>query len=66
MRISTREGDPGFNMVFANRCKVFVDGVNVSSKCHTADEAIGIAWCNNGETLYGKVELVIEFNGGIS
>ncbi len=66
MRISMRKGDPGFNMFFADRCKVFVDGINVSSKCHTADEEKGMAWCNDGEILRGKVELVIEINGANS
>ncbi len=45
MRVSVRENDPGFNMRVANRCKVFVNGVDVTNRCYTADEEKGIVWC---------------------
>ena len=71
MRVSARREDPGYSTK-AYHCQVTVDGINVTNKCHTADEEKGIAWCNklnaNGqpyiennavaeEILHGKVKI---------
>ncbi len=43
MRLSIREDDPGYGPT--QNCKVFVDDVEVTARCHTADEEQGKAWC---------------------
>lgn len=45
MRLSVRESDPGYNHEVTRHCSIFVDGVNVTERCHTADEEEGKAWC---------------------
>lgn len=45
MRLSVREDDPGYSPQATFRCKVFVDDVEVTTRCHTADEEQGKAWC---------------------
>ena len=32
-------------------CKVFVDGVDVTNNCYTADEEEGKAWCRKSNEL---------------
>ena len=44
MRISVRKDDPGFHPK-AMQCTIFVDGVDVTNRCYTADEEQGKAWC---------------------
>ncbi len=44
MRLSVRRDDPGHSPE-ALRCRVFVDGVDVTNRCFTADEEEGKAWC---------------------
>jgi len=44
MRLSVRKDDPGYD-VAAQHCQVFVDGIDVTVRCHTADEEEGKAWC---------------------
>lgn len=44
MRLSIREDDPGYDKR-AMGCSVFVDGVEVTNRCFTADEEQGMAWC---------------------
>ena len=74
MRLSIREDDPGYDRR-AMGCIVFVDGVDVTNRCFTADEEKGMAWClkhnelgrcfcdssNNivEEVLTGKVVIVL-------
>ena len=45
MRLSIRMDDPSYNKYLAFNCTVLVDGVDVTGKCHTADEEKGVAWC---------------------
>ncbi len=45
MRLSIREDDPGYNLAATNHCTVFVNGLDVTARCHTADEEEGKAWC---------------------
>lgn len=45
MRLSIVESDPGYDMKATSRCKVLVDGVDVTNRCHTADEEERKAWC---------------------
>ncbi len=45
MRLSVREDDPGYDSQATLGCRVFVDGVDVTTRCHTADEEKGKAWC---------------------
>ena len=45
MRLSVRKDDPGFNQEATLHCSIFVNGVNVTERCHTADEEEGKAWC---------------------
>lgn len=44
MRLSVRENDPGYDER-AMGCTILVDGVDVTRRCHTADEEEGKAWC---------------------
>ncbi len=44
MRVSIREGDPGYREGY-KYCTIFVDGIDVTGRCHTADEEEGKAWC---------------------
>ena len=45
MRLSILKNDPGYDFELSNRCKVLVDGVDVTNRCQTADEEEGKAWC---------------------
>ena len=51
MRISIRKDDPGYDYRTTLRrghgwdVSIFVDGVDVTGRCHTADEEEGKAWC---------------------
>lgn len=54
MRVSTRENDPGYEAAIlagwwkhldSGNCKIFVDGVDVTDRCSTADEEQGVAFC---------------------
>lgn len=45
MRLSIREDDPGYDPRAIKDCKAFVDGVEVTERCHTADEEEGKVWC---------------------
>ncbi len=45
MRISVRKDDRGYDRIAAQGAKVYVDGVDVSCRCYTADEEQGKAWC---------------------
>ena len=44
MRLSIRKDDPGYDKK-AMGCIIFVNGVDVTSRCYTADEEKGMAWC---------------------
>ena len=45
MRLSVRKEDAGYDPDTCMHAKVFVDGEEVSSRCFTADEEEGKAWC---------------------
>lgn len=45
MRLSIREEDPGYNDDATRHCRVLLDGVDVTGRCHTADEEEGKVWC---------------------
>ncbi len=45
MRLSIRESDPGYDARACQSCTVFVDGVDVTGRCYTADEEEGKVWC---------------------
>ena len=45
MRLSVREGDPGYKfMALTSSCTVLLNGVDVTKQCHTADEEEGKVW----------------------
>ena len=44
MRLSIRKDDPGYDKK-AMGCIIFVDGVDVTNRCFTADEEKGMVWC---------------------
>ncbi len=44
MRLSIREGDPGYNWKESIKCKIFVDGEDITDRCFTADEELGEAY----------------------
>ena len=52
MRISVRESDPGYNLQVCRNCSILVDGIDVTGRCHTADEEKGIAMCFK-EDMFG-------------
>ncbi len=43
MRLSVDPTDPGYGAT--QNVSVTVDGVTVTSRCYTADEELGKAWC---------------------
>lgn len=45
MRLSIREDDPGYDPRAIKDCKAFIDGVEITERCYTADEEEGKAWC---------------------
>lgn len=45
MRLSVRKDDSGYNPEALDNCRSFVDGVDVTARCYTADEEEGKAWC---------------------
>lgn len=51
MRLSIYEDDPGYDRRALGSCKVFVDGVDVTDNCYTADEEEGKAWCRKRNEL---------------
>ncbi len=44
MRLSVKKDDPGFD-ADTQHCQIFVDGLDVTARCYTADEEEGKAWC---------------------
>ena len=71
MRLSVMRNDPGFDLELSMVAQVLVDGVDVTSRCFTADEELGEAKCYRldefgryfdapaVETLRGRVEIVL-------
>lgn len=45
MRLSVDKNDPGYDSEALKNCRSFVDGVEVTDRCYTADEEEGKAWC---------------------
>ncbi len=45
MRLSADKDDPGYDAEALKDCKSFVDGVEITNRCYTADEEEGKAWC---------------------
>ena len=45
MRLSVRKDDPGYDAEALKDCRAFVDGIEVTDRCVTADEEEGKAWC---------------------
>lgn len=45
MRISVCKDDPGYDDRAFGRCKVFLDGADITQHCYTADEEEGKVWC---------------------
>ena len=45
MRVSVRKEDPGYVEDTVGNCTIFVNGIDVTNRCHTADEEEGKAWC---------------------
>ncbi len=45
MRLSVDKDDPGYDSDALQNCKAFIDGVEITERCYTADEEEGKAWC---------------------
>ena len=46
MRVSVDSDDPGYvNFTGYGRTTITVDGVDVTKRCYTADEGLGVAYC---------------------
>ncbi len=43
MRLSVRKEDSGYSPL-CSKAKIFLDGVEVTNRCHTADDKSGIVW----------------------
>ena len=44
MRLSVVKEDPGYRGSFTP-CSILVDGIDITSRCYTADEELRKAWC---------------------
>ncbi len=53
MRVSVRDNDPGYDEAaqagwwgkYSGKCKILVDGLDVTDICSTADEEQGVVFC---------------------